>query len=124
MLIAFILLSACSSKIHFESNVDASTINEYFSFEQVRIVNSLAELDSNYKIIGLVEGEACQQKSHHQAPNESEARTDARRKAAKIGANAIVFSGCPLIESSKADNQCVASRVCYGQALFIKKNNQ
>ena len=69
----------------------------------------------------MVEGESCQEKSHHAAPNEIDARTEARGKAYKLGANAIIFSQCVLIEEDKAAKYCVASTVCYGRAYKIEQ---
>ncbi|WP_448569924.1 Rcs stress response system protein RcsF [Thalassotalea ganghwensis] len=113
-------LSGCTSNIAIDSNLDPSNIEAYFSFQQVNVIESLEQISSPYKILGVIEGEACQQKAHHQLPSTSEARTDARRKAANIGANAIYFSSCTLIEHNEANKHCVATQVCYGQAMFIK----
>lgn len=129
-----ILMSACTSRYEVTTNLDNKNFKNYFSPAKVIIYKNeqdmLAQssptnevIKKKYHYIGAVEGEDCQDKSHHQVPDEINARTDARRKAFELGANAIIFSGCALIENNKADKQCVASTVCYGKAYRLSASN-
>ncbi len=74
-------------------------------------------LDVNATPIGTVEGESCQSKSTQAPPNMIDAQTDARRKVADKGGNAVVFGKCI---SMPATTECVSSMVCYGQAYKVK----
>ena len=87
--------------------------------KKVKIYTDENEFVGKHKFIGLVDGESCQEKAHHAAPNEIDARTEARGKAYKLGANAIIFSQCVMIEEDKAAKYCLSSTVCYGRAYQI-----
>ena len=72
----------------------------------------------------MVEGESCQEKVYHAAPNEIDARTEARRKAYELEANAIIFSQCLMIETDETVKYCVASAVCYGRAYKVEQDKK
>jgi RcsF protein len=129
-----LFLSACASRYEVSTNLDSKHFKSYFSPTKVTIYKNeqsmLADLSptsnatiKNYRYIGSVEGEDCQTQSHHQAPDEINARTHARRSAFELGANAIIFSGCALIENNEADKHCLATTVCYGKAYHLRINN-
>lgn len=111
---------SCAKINDISTNLDGSNFEHYFSPTMVKIAESEKEFSGNFKFIGLVEGESCQKKAHHVAPNEIDARTEARRKAYKLGANAIIFSQCVLIEEDQAAKYCLASTVCYGRAYTVE----
>ena len=129
-----LFLSACASRYEVSTNLDSKNFKKYFSPTKVTIYKNEQDMlaqpsptnevvKKKYHYIGAIEGEDCQEKSHHQVPDEINARTDARRKAFELGANAIIFSGCALIENNKADKQCVATTVCYGKAYKLSASN-
>ncbi|MEW6991689.1 Rcs stress response system protein RcsF [Colwelliaceae bacterium 6441] len=115
-----LLLNACASQYSVSTNLDQANITHYFSPSSVAIYQDERAITGKYRYIGLVDGEDCQHKLHHQAPDEITARTNARRKAFKLGANAIVFSGCALIANNEADKQCLSTTVCYGKAYLVE----
>lgn len=115
LIITSFLLSACSGNYTFSSNLDSDNFHEYLKPSKVVIYENEKNILSEYKLIGIVEGESCQLKAHHAPPNEIDARTQARAKAFDIGANGIVFTSCIQIE----DMQCSDLLVCYGQAYII-----
>ncbi|XQW86587.1 Rcs stress response system protein RcsF [Thalassotalea piscium] len=121
-LISSILLaiSACSQNISVSSNIDPDNFRNYFSASKIKIVSDETELTTPYKFIGLVEGTACQEKAHYQVPDEVEARTDARKQAYNLHANAVIFTACTLISNNEANKQCVATRVCYAKAYITQ----
>lgn len=123
--IMFVSLFAigCAKISDVSTNLDRENFKHYFSPTQVNIVESEKEFAGKYKFIGLVEGEYCQEKAHHAVPNEIDARTEARRKAYKLKANAIIFSQCVMIEEDKAAKHCVASTVCYGRAYQVEQEH-
>lgn len=114
-------LSACSSQYSVSTNLDKENFKTYFSHAQVKIFQDESEFPGRYKLIGLVEGEDCQAKSHHGVPDKIAARTEARRQAAQQQANAIIFSGCALIDDDQANKQCIATLVCYGMAYQVEQ---
>jgi RcsF protein len=119
-----ILLSAGCAKINdISTNLDPESFKHYFSPTRVKIVTSEKEFTDHYKFLGLVEGESCQEKAYHAVPNEIDARTEARRQAYKLEANAIIFSQCVMIEADEAAKYCLASTVCYGRAYKVNKVN-
>lgn len=110
-------ISACSGNYSFNTNLDRENFEEYFKAGNVQIITEDDLPHLNYRELGLVEGEACQAKPHHDEPSEADARTDARRKAAEMGANAVMFETCLL---TKPENDtCVSVRLCYGRAMVI-----
>ncbi len=118
---AALLLSGCAKINDISTNLDRDNFKHYFSPTKVKIVESEKDFTGKYKFVGLVEGESCQEKAHHAAPNEIDARTEARRNAYELEANAIIFSQCLMIESDKAAKHCVASTVCYGRAYQVEQ---
>lgn len=114
--------SSCSQKITVSSNLDPDNFREYFSASKVKIIHDESELTKPYKFIGLVEGQSCQEKAHHELPDEITARTETRKNAYKIHADAVLFTACTLISDNEADKQCVATRVCYAKAFITQEH--
>lgn len=117
------LAVGCAKINDISTNLDRDNFKHYFSPTKVKIVESEKELTGKYKFVGLVEGESCQAKAHHAAPNEIDARTEARRKAYELEANAIIFSRCVMIEEDQAAKYCIASTVCYGRAYQVEQSS-
>lgn len=115
-----ILLSSCSSNFTTRTNLDAKNFSDYFSPSKVSIITSINDLEGEYKYLGLVEGEDCQKKQHHAKPDEINARTQARKKAYKLNANAIIFTGCAQLNKEATSKQCVSATVCYAQAYLLE----
>lgn len=116
-----ITLSACSSQYTLSTNLDKANFKSYFSHSQVKVVEDESDFTGRYKLIGMVEGQNCQAKSHHALPDEVEARTQARRNAFNQQANAIIFTGCALINDDQANQKCIATVVCYGKAYQVEQ---
>jgi RcsF protein len=116
-------LTACSMGYSVSTNVDKSNFKQYFSPAKVRIYQNESQFNGRATLLGIVEGEDCQVKAHHRQPDKVEARTQARRKAYQMHANAIVFTGCALIEKDKASKQCLSSVVCYGKAYQVVQHD-
>lgn len=117
------LAVGCAKINDISTNLDRDNFKHYFSPTKVKIVESEKELTGKYKFVGLVEGESCQAKAHHAAPNEIDARTQARRKAYELEANAIIFSRCVMIEEDQAAKYCIASTICYGRAYQVEQSS-
>lgn len=122
MILVALLATGCAKINDISTNLDRENFKNYFSPTKVKIVASEKDFTGKYKFLGLVEGESCQEKAHHAAPNEIDARTEARRKAYKLEANAIIFSQCVMIEDDKAAKYCVASTVCYGRIYKVEQD--
>lgn len=123
VILVSLLTVGCAKINDISTNLDRDNFKHYFSPTKVKIVESEKELTGKYKFVGLVEGESCQAKAHHAAPNEIDARTEARRKAYELEANAIIFSRCVMIEEDQAAKYCVASTVCYGRAYQVEQSS-
>lgn len=123
-LIVSLLAAGCAKINDISTNLDRDNFKNYFAPTKVKIVESEKDFTGKYQFIGLVEGESCQEKSHHAAPNEIDARTEARRQAYKLDANAIIFSQCVIIEEDKAAKYCLASTVCYGRAYKVEQDKK
>jgi RcsF protein len=121
LIAALITLSACSSQYTVSTNLDKENFQSYFSHTQVNVVKDESELLGKYKLIGMVEGQDCQTKVHHAAPDKVVARTQARRQAFEQHANAIIFTGCALINDNQANKQCIETVVCYGKAYQVEQ---
>jgi RcsF protein len=119
--VALLALSACSSQYTVSTNLDKENFKNYFSPAQVKVVKDEHEFVGRYKLIGMVEGQNCQARAHHAAPDQIAARTQARRQALKMQANAVIFTGCALIKDDQANKQCAATLVCYGKAYQVEQ---
>jgi len=129
--VLFIIFStlACQSNYQVSTNLDKNNFQDYFSPSKVTIYQQETEFTNLYNYLGAVEGEDCQLKPHHVAPDKINARTAARRQAFAQGANAINFTGCALMEQTNrknnpllANKQCHAVLVCYGKAYKIAES--
>ena len=89
------------------SSLLAATVDVYSSEELA---------NHRYRSLGMVSGLACQETEVDFIARESEARTDARIKAANMGANGIVFGKCVRLEKTAA---CNVSVTCYGEAFKV-----
>lgn len=123
-LLAVLLMGACSANYQMQSNLDPDNLLKYFSPSKVTIYNSEADITEKHRFIGAVEGESCQQKPYHQKADQLTARTNARRNAYLLKANAIIFSGCALIEGDKAAKYCISSYLCYGRAYRVDTKSE
>lgn len=116
-----LLLSSCAKISTVNTNLDRENFTHYFSPGEVKIFESEQAFPGKYQMIGMVEGAHCQAKAHLAPPDKIEARTQARRNAYQLGANAIVFSGCAEVGHQQSESrQCHASVVCYGKAYQVE----
>lgn len=125
------ILMSCTNNYTLSTNLDKGNFTQYFAPGQVEIYPSEAEMSGHYQFIGAVEGDDCQLKQHHAAPSEINARTHARQNAFNMGANAVIFTGCALIDQSQSaienkpsiteSKQCLLSLVCYGKAYKLEQ---
>lgn len=116
-----VLTSSCAEINNVSTNLDRKNFEEYFAPTKVTIYEDEKDfLDNHYEYAGLVEGQDCQLKEHHAAPDPIRARTQARSKAHELGANAIVFSNCAVIDQSTLSNSsCLSTVICYGSAYKV-----
>ncbi|MCL1112878.1 MULTISPECIES: Rcs stress response system protein RcsF [Shewanella] len=110
-----LLLSACAGDYVFKSNLDGKAINEYFKVGDVVLYDGEVQPKGQFEVLGLVEGEACQETSKDTPPQLADARTSARKAAAELGANGFVVKSCFMI--TEADNSCFSRAFCVGQAI-------
>lgn len=116
-----ILLTSCAKIDNVSTNLDRENFENYFDPMKVKMYKDEAEFnDLPHEYVGLVEGEDCQLKDWKAAPDPIKARTEARSKAYKLGANAVVFSSCVTIDQSSMPNSsCYSTLICYGSAYKV-----
>ncbi|MBL4940601.1 MAG: rcsF protein [Colwellia sp.] len=127
MVVILVIITACSNN-YVSTNLDKVNFNQYFSASKVKIYHSEKDINARYQFISGVEGQDCQIKPHHAAPNEINARTQARRQAFDQHANGVVFSGCAVLaqeqlaqqSNSNDAQQCHAIVICYAKAYAIE----
>jgi len=127
ILITMTLIAGCNSR-HVLTNFDKENFSDYFSASKVKIYTQEKEITTHYKYIGVVEGQDCQIKPHHAAPDKINARTQARHRAFEQQANGVIFTGCALLTSEQLAQlnntndaqQCHAIVICYAKAFAIK----
>lgn len=125
-------LVACSNNSYLSTNLDKENIKKYFSASAVEIYQHERDITARHEFIGLVEGEDCQVKPHHAAPDKIIARTQARQRAYSKQANGIVFTGCAELSPealAKHNNtndarQCHAITICYGKAYVVETSSK
>ncbi|MBL4910014.1 MAG: rcsF protein [Alteromonadaceae bacterium] len=110
-----LLLSSCSNYT-FSTNIDKQNFTNYFAAGAVTVYENDAQLPAFKDYIGMVDGEACQSKKNSAPVSKSDARTAARKKAYKIKANAVVFTGC----ATNQTKQCQQLIICYAKAYHVK----
>lgn len=115
LLVLTLLIIGCAPITSVKTNLDPENFTNYFAPFKVKIYNSIKELPKERQLIGLVEGDDCQQKPHLAAPDQIKAKNMARRQAAELKANAVIFSQCIAVENKA----CHASIVCYAQAYQV-----
>ena len=113
-IVAASMLAGCSS-YSFHTNLSPDNVAEYFTPSAVDVMDKDELLKYNSKALGSVSGLSCQADERDFIANEADARTDARIKAARMGANAIVFNKCVVVTDSPS---CLKSVTCYGQAYI------
>lgn len=126
-LITNALITACSNK-HLSTNLDKDNFSDYFSAAKVKIYQQETDIKTRHNYIGIVEGQDCQVKPHHAAPDEINARTQARQQAFEQQGNGVIFTGCALLtsqqlaqlNSSNTAQQCHAIVICYARAFAIE----
>lgn len=114
-ILSSLLLNACGS-YSFKTNIDPENFVEYTKPSRVDVYTNESIVEHRYHSLGMVDGIACQEKANDYIALESDARTDARIKAANLGANAIVFNKCVRLEKT---NACNVSVTCYGEAFIV-----
>ncbi len=114
-----LFLAGCSSSYTFHSNLDKQNFTEYFKAGDVKVYKPDALPTSAYRAIGLVTGESCQTLSSDKVATEADARTQARKNAADLGANGLIIRNCATL--NEKNSSCMTHVLCSGQA--IKLNN-
>lgn len=115
LIISIGLVSACSSNMDVETNLDAENFESYFATGSVVVYQDESEFSGPSNFVGIVEGESCKAKENSVPANAADARTEARKRAVELNANAVIFTSCTLIE----DQQCLEMMVCYGKAYQV-----
>lgn len=124
------LIISCSNRI-VSTNLDKDNFEQYFSASAVKIYNNEKDINTRYQLIGSVEGQDCQIKTHHAVPDKVNARTQARQQAFNLKANGVVFTGCAMLSQEKLSQlnksndarQCHAVIICYAKAYVIETND-
>ncbi|PCI62828.1 MAG: rcsF protein [Gammaproteobacteria bacterium] len=109
------LLSSCSN-FTVTTNIDKEKFKDYLSPQYVTIFENEAQLPTFNQYIGLVEGESCQLKPYLASPSKIDARTQARRRAYKMQANAVVFTNC----AQRKTERCHQLLICFGKAYQVQ----
>ncbi|MGL4750939.1 MAG: Rcs stress response system protein RcsF [Aeromonadaceae bacterium] len=110
-----LLLASCSN-YSFHTNLDKENFTEYFKPGSVTLIDKAQMAKLDYQVLGTVEGTSCQEEANQPVPVIGDARTEARRRTADLGGNALVLSQCLELQQTPG---CLASITCYGQALKI-----
>lgn len=108
------VVAAGCGPMSFHTNLDPSNFREYYKPSSVDEVSSADLLRTSYTSLGVVDGLACQIKEGDYIATEADARTDARIKAADMGADVIRFGKCIRLEDTPA---CKVSVTCYAEAF-------
>ena len=113
-----LLLTGCTGSYTFHSNLDKQNFKEYFKAGDVKVFRDGELPMSAYQALGLVTGEACQTSKNDKVASKEDARTEARKAAADLGANGIIIRGCATLNES--NSQCLSHVLCSGQAVSLK----
>lgn len=119
-LLAATLLTGCSG-YSFHTNLDKENFTEYFKPGSVTLIDKAQMAKLDYQVLGTVEGTSCQEEANQPVPVIGDARTEARRRTADLGGNALVLSQCLELQQTPG---CLASITCYGQAMLVREPQQ
>ncbi|MBO6258437.1 MAG: exopolysaccharide biosynthesis protein [Succinivibrio sp.] len=100
----------------FTSNLDPDNFSNYYKPSSVETMTEEELQNVRHKSLGTVAGLACQAKDRDYIATEADARTDARIKAADMGADAIKMGRCVRLENTPA---CKVSITCYAEAYSV-----
>lgn len=115
ILIMPLIASGCANYA-FNSNLDKENFDDYFKPGSVQIYQQDELAGLNYLYLGTIEGESCQSDANQPRPNAGDARTQARRRAADMGANGVTIDKCAELSDTPG---CLKQVICYGQALKV-----
>ncbi|MGZ9897850.1 Rcs stress response system protein RcsF [Shewanella gaetbuli] len=110
-----LVLTACAGDYAFNTNLDSEKINDYFKVGEVTVYEGSNLPKGKFDMLSLVEGESCQEQANDAPSSISDARTQARKKAAELGATGIIIQHC--IDINEPDSVCVSRSICSGQAI-------
>lgn len=113
-----ILLNGCNTEYSVHTNLDPQNIKDYFEISKVSEMDKESIYKVRNKSLGLVVGRACQLNEDDYIAKESDAKLDARQKALDLGANAIVYDKCIVLEKTPS---CLKSVTCYSEAFIVEK---
>lgn len=115
LITSLLLITTSCANFTTSTNLDPSNFKNYFAPGKVAIYTKVEDLPKEREFVGLIEGEDCQVDDRSASTDLIDARTDARRKARELEANAIIFSQCVNVEH----RHCVDLLICYAHAYKI-----
>ncbi len=115
--ILLLLVATCSgcSNYTFNSNIDAKAYKDYFKASDVTVYDAQKHPAIPYTSLKMVDGESCQIKQDDKPASIADARTQARRAAADLGADGIIIRHCAMINT--VDTTCITQAICTAQAI-------
>jgi RcsF protein len=116
------MLTSCASHYSFNSNLDPENFERYYQPSSVNVYSEAQLMQLPHTQLGQVQGESCRDRSDLPPAQASDARTEARREAAKLGANGILFSECITLSGEDALPGCIDNVICIGNALKVEEN--
>lgn len=108
------LLFGCAN-YSVSTNLDKKNFTQYFAASNVNVYASEQQLPTFHHYVGMVTGESCQAKASAAPANKGEARTNARKKANNLKANAVIFTSCITTKTK----QCDQLLICYAKAYHV-----
>jgi len=69
LITVLLFITACNSHYQVSTNLDKENFKHYFSAAEVKIYAHENDITARHKFVGLVEGQDCQEKPHHAAPD-------------------------------------------------------
>ncbi|GGA79917.1 hypothetical protein GCM10011369_22380 [Neiella marina] len=121
-LLLVVMLSACAGDYDVNTNLDPQNFKEYFKPSEVKLYPP-SELPQEAQRIAAVSGFSCQESGNAVPASIADARTDARIKAANLGANALVVDVCETEQDTESP-ACVSLVSCYARAFSIPVTEQ
>ncbi len=119
-LAAAALAAGGCSGVSVRTNLNPGNFTDYFKASGVDVVTYEELEGSNYVRLGTARGLSCQEDADSFPANEADARTELKRHAVDMGANALVINQCIRAAETGA---CSLSVTCYGDALYVKDSH-
>jgi uncharacterized protein YbjQ (UPF0145 family) len=121
LLIAIITLSGCVGPLVPVKNIDELPVSTKRDVLAMAIYNESQLIGKQYRVINIVEGISCKNKTWDPAATKTDAINQAKYWAHEMGADALLNIQCEFPRGTTTTYNCWESITCTAQAIKLEK---